>query len=125
MHRDLKPENIMIIFKEGNKQEFKSKFEFSTNKINVLRKFDIKQVKIIDFGSGTFIKHNEFIEGNCGTPNYVAPEILNGEFYNEKVDNFSLGCIMYFMLRGYLPFDSQENDEIYENTLNGIYDLDD
>ena len=53
----------------------------------------------------------------------MAPEIYKSENYGFKVDNFAVGCIMYYILRGFLPFDSEDNDEIMENTINNIYDL--
>mmetsp|Transcript_8875 Transcript_8875/g.779 ORF Transcript_8875/g.779 Transcript_8875/m.779 type:complete len:87 (-) Transcript_8875:79-339(-) len=45
--------------------------------------------------------------------------------YGMKIDNFALGCIMFFMLRGSLPFDSWDPEEINLNTLEGKYSLDD
>ena len=53
----------------------------------------------------------------------MAPEIYKSENYGFKVDNFAVGCIMYYILRGFLPFDSEDVDEIMENTINNIYDL--
>lgn len=74
MHRDIKPENIM--------------FEDS-----------IFQLKLIDFGLTT----KEGGKSKCGTPGYVAPEILNLDTkineYNEKCDIFSLGVIFYKMYK--------------------------
>lgn len=43
--------------------------------------------------------------------------------YDQKVDNFALGCIMFFMLRGSLPFDSWDPDEINQNTIEGKFSL--
>lgn len=81
MHRDLKPENILLR---------------SSNQI-----YDLV---IADFGLSTFInkKVKEIFFKRCGTPGFVAPEILNfkenGEvFYNEKCDLFSAGIIFYIL----------------------------
>ena len=74
IHQDLKLENIMI--KEDN------------NNLNV---------KIIDFGLSIILLKNEFSCGTVGTPNYMAPEIINGDEYNYKIDIWSLGVILYFM----------------------------
>ena len=52
-----------------------------------------------------------------GTPNFVCPEILMGEDYDEKADMFSVGVIMFFMLTGELPFDSILADEIVKQTI--------
>ena len=95
IHQDLKLENIMI--KEDN------------NNLNV---------KIIDFGLSIILLKNEFSCGTVGTPNYMAPEIINGDEYNYKIDIWSLGVILYFMRYRKLPFDDCRKDSrniIYEN----------
>ena len=78
MHRDLKPQNILI----------KSQ----------LNDFDIK---IVDFGLSCYIKEENPIYLRCGTPGYVAPEILNSKddwkTYSEKCDVFSIGVLFYIM----------------------------
>lgn len=62
---------------------------------------------------------------NCGTLNYVAPEVLEYKEITFKVDNFALGVILYYMLSGFLPFDSDFPNEITQNTLDGNYNMDD
>lgn len=87
VHRDIKPENIMIIVQDRQ----------------------VRQVKLIDFGFANYvniINERSQNEGLCGTPNYIAPEVLMYKKITFKVDNFALGSILYFMLSGYLPFDS-------------------
>lgn len=81
MHRDLKPENILL----RNKDE-------------------IHDIIIADFGLSSFVKQNvnEVLFKRCGTPGYVAPEILvykenQSEFYNEKCDIFSAGIIFFIL----------------------------
>ena len=98
IYRDLKPENILIDSKG--------------------------HIKLTDFGLSkimTNIEEKSFTI--CGTLQYIAPEIISGEGYNESVDWWSLGIIMYEMLTGKLPFkfnfDNQEEQE--QNDLN-IYD---
>ncbi len=71
IHRDLKPENILFCNPE---------------------KLDIK---IIDFGLSTFISRGNF--ETCGTPGYVAPEVLTEKYYDFKVDIFSIGVMIYEM----------------------------
>jgi len=97
VHRDLKPENIMIT-RESDAEH------------------TIKEIKLIDFGFSKFISSNDLIMDACGTPNYLAPEILKESGYDKKVDVFSLGVIMYFLLRGYLPFDASNVGEILKKT---------
>jgi len=53
----------------------------------------------------------------CGTINYIAPEILREDEYNEKIDGFSLGVLIYFMVRGYLPFDANDSETVVQYTL--------
>lgn len=57
-----------------------------------------------------------------GTPYYIAPEILAGE-YNEKCDIWSCGVILYILLCGKPPFDGDNDDEILENVSKGIYKI--
>jgi len=57
-----------------------------------------------------------------GTPYYIAPEILAGE-YNEKCDIWSLGVLLFILLSGKPPFDGTTDDEILENVQKGVYKI--
>ena len=57
-----------------------------------------------------------------GTPYYIAPEILAGE-YNEKCDIWSLGVLLFILLSGKPPFDGNTDDEILENVQKGVYKI--
>jgi serine/threonine protein kinase len=79
LYRDLKPENIMVD-SSGH-------------------------IKLTDFGlSKMFKKSNDKAFTICGTPQYLAPEILSDVGYDNSVDWWSLGCVMYEMLVGKAPF---------------------
>lgn len=98
IHRDLKPENIL--FKEGETG-------------GVLGHDD---VKIIDFGLSKMITNptGTSLKSLVGTPCYVAPEVLDGQ-YGKECDCWSLGVIMYSLLSGRLPFFSQNARELYDS----------
>ena len=84
IHRDLKPENILL--KDS---------------------FDMTSVVIADFGLSCYKSDAKMLNLRCGTPGYVAPEILNNQKSDEnldKIDVFSLGCIFYKLLTGNSPF---------------------
>ncbi|GFQ01959.1 phosphoenolpyruvate carboxylase kinase 2 [Phtheirospermum japonicum] len=89
-HRDIKPDNIL---------------------------FDSRgRLKLADFGSAEFFGVSE-MSGVVGTPYYVAPEVLTGRGYNEKVDVWSAGVILYIMLAGVPPFYGDGPAETFEAVL--------
>lgn len=84
-HRDLKPENILLHSKDPNDY----------------------RIKISDFGLAKFVDSKSFMGTLCGTPNYVAPEILTSDQdrkYTKSVDMWSAGVVMYICLCGFPPF---------------------
>jgi len=60
-------------------------------------------IKVIDFGMSKFVERRKYFQTFCGTPFYVAPEVINGK-YSEHCDMWSLGVVMFVMLFGYPPF---------------------
>ena len=91
-HRDLKPENILLD---------------STD----VRKLDIK---ITDFGFSCFFDPAEGLDLQLGSPLYMAPEVIKGENYNEKVDIWSLGVITYMLISGRNPFPGNTKERVKE-----------
>jgi len=97
IHRDIKFQNIM----------------FSNDK-------DVMSLKLIDFGLSTQVdKKKPLISQATGTAVYLAPEVILGE-YDEKVDIWSVGVLVYYMLNGVPPFQGQTHRELYENILHGF-----
>ncbi|KAL2719422.1 serine/threonine-protein kinase polo [Vespula squamosa] len=75
---------------------------------------DDLQVKIGDFGLATRLEHDgERKKTLCGTPNYIAPEILTKAGHSYEVDVWSIGCIMYTLLVGKPPFETSSLKETY------------
>ena len=92
-HRDLKPENILF---ESLKPD--------------------AEIKLIDFGLSRKYAKNEKMHTILGTPYYVAPEVLKGE-YDEKCDIWSIGAMTYLMLCGDPPFTGSSNNEIFKKIV--------
>uniref|UniRef100_A0A1Y1LDI8 non-specific serine/threonine protein kinase n=1 Tax=Photinus pyralis TaxID=7054 RepID=A0A1Y1LDI8_PHOPY len=103
VHRDVKPENLLVHM-EGSK---------------------IKALKLGDFGLACEVTGPLYTV--CGTPTYVAPEILAESGYGLKIDVWAAGVILYILLCGYPPFASQDNDQekLFDCILSGQYDFPD
>eukprot|EP01083_Nonionella_stella_P064350 167619_1 len=103
IHRDLKPENILL----------------TVNGTVKLSDFGLAHSALSSSDSFECIVTNTC----CGTPHYVAPEILKHQFYNYKVDLWSLGVILYLMLVAIQPFKAKTLSEIYRLIVKGRYDF--
>jgi len=103
-HRDLKPENLLV---EGEEEESK--------------------VKIADFGFAKSFggETGEKLMTSCGSPGYVAPEILTAESYDKSVDMWSVGVILYILLSGYPPFYADSAPALFKKIMDVKYDFDD
>lgn len=94
VHRDLKPENILCTDRD-----------------------DDASVLIADFGLSRFLLPGDTMRLACGTVSYIAPEVLRGEGYSSAVDVWSVGVILYVLLRGGLPFDAKSREDVVHRTL--------
>ncbi|KAK3847158.1 MAG: kinase-like domain-containing protein, partial [Linnemannia gamsii] len=99
VHRDLKPENLLFIDKSEN-----------------------ARLLITDFGlSKILTSGNDVLMTACGTPGYVAPEVLEQIGHGKPVDMWSLGVIAYTLLCGYTPFWGDDQQALFENIISGQY----
>lgn len=97
IHRDIKPENLLL----GSAE------------------LGLSSLKVADFGlarqftdSEDIVKH--LASTTCGTPGYVAPEVLNSIKYGKEVDYWSIGVVTFVVLSGTMPFYSEDNFELFE-----------
>ncbi|CAD8057148.1 unnamed protein product [Paramecium sonneborni] len=90
LHRDLKPENIMLRNKD-----------------------DLDNICIGDFGlADHYTSSGQYLFTRCGTPGYVAPELLQDKLYDFKIDIYSVGILMYILIVGKSPFDGKDYDDV-------------
>ncbi|XP_022848888.1 phosphoenolpyruvate carboxylase kinase 1-like [Olea europaea var. sylvestris] len=78
---------------------------------------DRNELKLADFGSAEFFRDSQQMSGIVGTPSYVAPEVLAGKSYNEKIDVWSSGVVLYILLAGIPPFYGESAKEIFDAVL--------
>ncbi|XP_016803137.1 calcium/calmodulin-dependent protein kinase type 1B isoform X4 [Pan troglodytes] len=100
VHRDLKPENLL----------YATPFEDS-------------KIMVSDFGLSK-IQAGNMLGTACGTPGYVAPELLEQKPYGKAVDVWALGVISYILLCGYPPFYDESDPELFSQILRASYEFD-
>ena len=101
-HRDLKPENILYLSDDNEKDN---------------------PLKIIDFGLSKHFKISK-LSSRVGSVHYVSPEVL-GQNYTEKCDIWSCGVLLFLLLSGRLPFNGQDENEIFTKIKKCKYDMND
>ncbi|CAJ2641578.1 unnamed protein product [Trifolium pratense] len=72
-------------------------------------------LKISDFGLSRTVRPGEYVETVCGTPLYMAPEVLQFQKYDYKADMWSVGAILFELLNGYPPFNGRNNVQVLKN----------
>ncbi|KAJ6255459.1 protein kinase [Anaeramoeba flamelloides] len=96
VHRDLKPENLLLDQKH--------------------------RVKIIDFGFSNFTLPDQLLETQCGSPHYIAPEVILGKGYDgAKCDIWACGVILYVLLVGGLPFKNDNPNLLMKQIISGKF----
>ncbi|CAK9030650.1 Calcium/calmodulin-dependent protein kinase type 1 (CaM kinase I) (MnCaMKI), partial [Durusdinium trenchii] len=103
VHRDLKPENILLVDDD-----------------------DDSALKLADFGFAKQVDatNEDTLATTCGTPGYVAPEIISGKPYGKEVDMWSLGVITYILLAGYPPFYDENQNTLFRQIKKAKYKFD-
>lgn len=100
-HRDLKPENMLMTDET-----------------------DAAECKITDFGLSKFFdEQSAVMQTPCGTPGYIAPEVLRMMGYTKACDVWSLGVIIYILLCGFPPFYADNDAQLYEKIKRGEYEF--
>lgn len=98
IHRDLKPENLVYLDKDNT------------------------QICVTDFGLAKYVKsEGRLTKTACGTPGYVAPEILRRNKYDSQVDLWSVGVILYILLCGFPPFVDRNLKALYKLIREGKF----
>ncbi|XP_031433177.1 serine/threonine-protein kinase ULK1 isoform X2 [Clupea harengus] len=104
IHRDLKPQNILLSLPAGRKSH-------STNTC----------IKIADFGFARHLQNNMMAATLCGSPMYMAPEVIMSQNYDAKADLWSIGTIVFQCLTGKAPFQASSPQDLrlfYEKNKN-------
>uniref|UniRef100_A0A7N6BBL0 Protein kinase domain-containing protein n=1 Tax=Anabas testudineus TaxID=64144 RepID=A0A7N6BBL0_ANATE len=101
VHRDLKPENLLYYSMDED-----------------------SKIMISDFGLSKIEGSDSVMSTACGTPGYVAPEVLAQKPYSKAVDCWSIGVIAYILLCGYPPFYDENDAKLFEQILKAEYEFD-
>lgn len=107
VHRDIKPQNLLLCPPLHSKQEFKDG--------GFVGLWELPLLKIADFGFARFLPSTSMAETLCGSPLYMAPEILRYEKYNAKADLWSVGAVLYEMTVGKPPFRADNHVQLLKN----------
>ncbi|KAI8376625.1 kinase-like domain-containing protein [Choanephora cucurbitarum] len=102
VHRDMKPENLL--------------FQTTADQANLM---------ITDFGLSKILRaQDDILTTACGTPGYVAPEVLLQTGHNKPVDLWSVGVILFTLLSGYTPFWGEDQVTLFQSIIAGQYEYD-
>jgi calcium/calmodulin-dependent protein kinase I len=124
VHRDIKPQNLLLKRRSSSsdtlRQQHNSYYIKADNQV---------QLCIADLGLATRLpsaisvddngRRSDLLYERCGTPAYVAPEVLNGSGYDERVDLWAVGAVLFLLLSGTPPFaDYDLHSELERNSIN-------
>ncbi|SMN18513.1 similar to Saccharomyces cerevisiae YGL180W ATG1 Protein ser/thr kinase required for vesicle formation in autophagy and the cytoplasm-to-vacuole targeting (Cvt) pathway [Maudiozyma saulgeensis] len=109
VHRDIKPQNLLLSTPMINYTDSQTFHE-----LGYVGVYNLPILKIADFGFARFLPNSSLAETLCGSPLYMAPEILNYQKYNAKADLWSVGTVVYEMCCGNPPFKASNHLELFK-----------
>jgi len=101
-HCDMKPKNLLLMSDDND-----------------------SYIKLADFGFAARVHEPKSLSKQCGTPFFVSPEILMRKGYDHQSDMWSVGCIVYLLLSGNLPFMGRSQKELFRKIVSGKFEFDD
>lgn len=101
-HCDMKPKNLLLMSDDND-----------------------SFIKLADFGFAARVHEPKSLTKQCGTPFFVSPEILMRKGYDTQSDMWSVGCIVFLLLSGNLPFMGRSQKELFRKIVAGKYEFDD
>ena len=99
-HCDMKPKNLLLMSDDND-----------------------SYIKLADFGFSARVHEPKCLTKQCGTPFFVAPEILLRKGYDQQSDMWSVGCIVFLLLSGQLPFMGRSQKELFRKIVAGKYEF--
>lgn len=101
-HCDMKPKNLLLMSEDND-----------------------SYIKLADFGFAARCHSAKSLTKQCGTPFFVSPEILMRQPYDQQSDMWSVGCIIFLLLSGNLPFMGRSQKELFKKIVSGKFEFDD
>jgi serine/threonine protein kinase len=101
-HCDMKPKNLLLMSDDND-----------------------SYIKLADFGFAARVHEPNSLSKQCGTPFFVSPEILMRKGYDQQSDMWSVGCIIFLLLSGNLPFMGRSQKELFRKIVSGKYEFED
>ncbi|KAF8464627.1 hypothetical protein BDZ91DRAFT_795512 [Kalaharituber pfeilii] len=117
IHRDLKPQNLLL--SPPNYSTTSEDGEEMVNRDKLVGITNLPVLKIADFGFARELQVSSLAETLCGSPLYMAPEILRYEKYDAKADLWSMGTVLYEMIAGRPPFRASNHVDLLRKIEEG------
>ncbi|KAI0532899.1 hypothetical protein GGR58DRAFT_147063 [Xylaria digitata] len=116
VHRDIKPQNLLLLpsvaYRESNRESRSILSGSRDSLIPAVGLQSLPMLKLADFGFARVLPSTALAETLCGSPLYMAPEILRYERYDAKADLWSVGTVVFEMISGKPPFRASNHVEL-------------